>query len=242
VPSDNDLNNALLAAELPNARLVDTAYIRWLYDESPYGPAVQRNADDEGQRVAHYGMIPQRYRGPDGVVPAGFSLNAVVKTGAQRKGWFRQSAPRSTKARSGVEVHHVCNEKSIGTVTASAGRPRAPAGARFVACSRGVESHASTTFFVGPLIGSYRGSTSRRSRGPTAHAGVPAVAARDSARVYAVHASNELVGVSTVLFRRPRGRDPGVVHAWAIGPCPLTPSWGRMPIPLPYGLRGLTHT
>ena len=93
MPSDNELNTALLAAELPNARLVDTGYIHWLYDESPYGPAVQRNADDEGQRVAYYGMIPQRYRGADGVVPAGFSLNAVVKTGAERKGWFRQLGP-----------------------------------------------------------------------------------------------------------------------------------------------------
>jgi hypothetical protein len=119
VTSDNDLNNALLAAELPNARLVDTSYIHWLYDESPYGPAVQRNADDEGERVAHYAMIPQRYRGPQGVVPAGFSLNAVVRTGAQRQGWFR---------RLGLEVYDgaraagwwfatgVCNEKSIGTV------------------------------------------------------------------------------------------------------------------------------
>ena len=44
------------------------AVTRW----SPYGPSVQRNADDEGQRVADYGMIPQRYRGLDGVVPVGF--------------------------------------------------------------------------------------------------------------------------------------------------------------------------
>src|SRR5262249_27337946 len=77
---ENERNTDLLATELPNPRLVDTSYIHWLYDESPYGPAVQRNADDEGVRVAHYAMIPQRYRGADGVVPAGFSLNAVVRT------------------------------------------------------------------------------------------------------------------------------------------------------------------
>ena len=52
--SDNDLNTELLMAELPNPRLVDTAYLHWLYDESPYGPAVQRNADDEGVRVAAF--------------------------------------------------------------------------------------------------------------------------------------------------------------------------------------------
>jgi hypothetical protein len=120
VATDNDLNNDLLAAELPNPRLVDTAYIRWLYDESPYGPAVQRNADDEGVRVAHYAMIPQRYRGRDGVVPAGFSLNAVVRTGAQRKGWFRQLGPEvydGAREAGWRFATGVCNEKSIGTVT-----------------------------------------------------------------------------------------------------------------------------
>jgi hypothetical protein len=119
IDTDNALNTELLRAELPSPRFVDSRYLHWLYDESPYGPASQANADDEGVRVAHYGMIPQRYRGPDGVVPAGFSLNAVVRTGAQRQGWFRKL---------GLEVYDgaqqlgwrfatgVCNEKSIGTV------------------------------------------------------------------------------------------------------------------------------
>ncbi|HXY92582.1 MAG TPA: hypothetical protein VEP49_08915 [Acidimicrobiia bacterium] len=117
--SDNELNNELLQAELPNPRLVDTAYIEWLYDQSPYGPSVQRNADDEGIRVAHYAMIPQRYRGPDGVVPAGFSLNAVVRTGAQRKGWFRTLGPEvyeGARAAGWRFATGVCNDKSIGTV------------------------------------------------------------------------------------------------------------------------------
>ncbi len=94
---DNHLNTELLAAELPAARYVDEAYLRWLYDENPYGPAIQRGVDDDGVRVAHYALIPQRYRGRDGVVPAAFSLHAVVRSGTQRKGYFQTDrAPRST--------------------------------------------------------------------------------------------------------------------------------------------------
>jgi hypothetical protein len=90
---ENERNTALLVAELPSARLVDSQYLHWLYDEAPYGPAAQASADDEGVRVAHYAMISQRYRGQRGQAPAGFSLHAVVRTGAQRRGWFRTLAP-----------------------------------------------------------------------------------------------------------------------------------------------------
>jgi len=156
---ENERNTELLASELPNPRLVDTAYIHWLYDESPYGPAVQRNADDDGVRVAHYGMIPQRYRGPIGVVPAGFSLNAVVRTGAQRKGWFRLLGPEvyeGAREAGWLFATGVCNEKSIGTVIKYLGWKTpgplpvriCPPGVRH----RGVESHAvDDAFFAGPF-------------------------------------------------------------------------------------------
>jgi hypothetical protein len=116
---DNVLNSELLMAELPSPRFTDDAFLHWLYDEDPYGPAIQRAADDEGVRVAHYAMIPQRYRSAEGVVPAAFSLNAVVRSGTQRQGWFRKL---------GLEIYEeaatagwqfavgVCNEKSIGAV------------------------------------------------------------------------------------------------------------------------------
>lgn len=117
---DNQRNTELLAAELPDARYVDEAYLHWLYDENPYGPAIQRGVDEDSVRVAHYALVPQRYRGPDGVVPAAFSLHAVTRSGTQRKGYFRQL---------GAEIYEeagaagwqfssgVCNDKSIGAVT-----------------------------------------------------------------------------------------------------------------------------
>ena len=116
---DNRLNTELLARELPAARYVDESYLRWLYDENPYGPAIQRAVDDDGVRVAHYALIPQRYRGPNGVVPAAFSLHAVTRTGTQRKGYFQKLGAEiyAEAGDAGWQLSTgVCNDKSIGAV------------------------------------------------------------------------------------------------------------------------------
>jgi hypothetical protein len=116
---ENERNTELLQAELPAARYVDAAYLRWLYDENPYGPAIQRAVDDDGVRVAHYALIPQRYRGRDGVVPAAFSLHAVVRSGTQRKGYFQTIGAEiyEEAAATGWQFSTgVCNDKSIGAV------------------------------------------------------------------------------------------------------------------------------
>jgi hypothetical protein len=117
---DNQRNTGLLAAELPDARYDDEAYLHWLYDENPYGPAIQRGVDEDGVRVAHYALIPQRYRGPDGVVPAAFSLHAVTRSGTQRKGYFQQLGGEiyeEAAATGWLFSSGVCNDKSIGAVT-----------------------------------------------------------------------------------------------------------------------------
>jgi hypothetical protein len=205
--SDNELNTALLSAELPNPRLVDTAYIRWLYDENPYGPAVQRNADDAGERVAHYGMIPQRYRGVDGVVPAGFSLNAVVRSGSQRKGWFRQLGDEVyelASERGWLFATGVCNDKSIGTVLKYLGW-KTPGPMPVRVClpgllARGVENHrVDDAFFAGPFARLAAGLDASPVRAWT-NSYTPEylrwrLATPHSS--FVVHASEELVGVST---------------------------------------------
>ena len=117
---DNERNSALLAAELPAARYVDDAYLRWLYDENPYGPAIQRSVDDDGVRVAHYALVPQRYRGSRGIVPAAFSLHAVVRSGSQRRGYFQELGAEIYEEASAAGWRFstgVCNDKSIGAVT-----------------------------------------------------------------------------------------------------------------------------
>src|SRR5262245_23380037 len=88
--TDNELNTELLDHELPDPRFVDDRYLAWLYDENPDGPAVQAKADEDGVRVAHYALVPQTYRNAAGPAPLLFSLNAVTRSGTQRKGYWSQ--------------------------------------------------------------------------------------------------------------------------------------------------------
>jgi len=114
------LNTELLNAELPSPHFADTAYLRWLYEENPYGPAVQRGIDRDGRRVAHYAVIPQRYRDARGLVECAFSLNAVVRAGHQREGWFSKiglEIYEEAAARGMRWVVGVSNDRSVGAVT-----------------------------------------------------------------------------------------------------------------------------
>ncbi len=147
----------LLDAELPNPRFVDDAYLRWLYDENPHGHAIQRSIDEDGVRVAHYGLIPQEYRDAGGPTPCMFSLNAVTRSGTQRKGYFTRIgleiyAEAAEKGRS--FVIGVSNEKSVGAVVKYMGwRHWGPLPVRIVApfgvSGRGIVHHPVDAAFLG---------------------------------------------------------------------------------------------
>jgi hypothetical protein len=115
--SDLTATTELLNHELPDERFVDDRYLTWLYEENPWGPAYQENADEDGVRMAHYALVPQEYRDASGSVPGVFSLNAVTRSGTQRKGYFLTLA-RELYKRSGEDGRHVAigvpNEKSVG--------------------------------------------------------------------------------------------------------------------------------
>jgi hypothetical protein len=85
---DRELDTALLDRELPDSRFADATYLHWLYDRNPLGPAYQDHVDEDGLRVAHYGLVPQEYRDPGGRHPFVFSLNAVTRATGHRKGHF----------------------------------------------------------------------------------------------------------------------------------------------------------
>ena len=114
-PSDNQRNTELLDHELPDPRFVDDRYLQWLYDENPDGPAIQAHADEDGVRVAHYALVPQRYRNAAGAAPFLFSLNAVTRRGTQRKGYWSELGLRNfaeATAQGWKLVIGVPNEKS----------------------------------------------------------------------------------------------------------------------------------
>lgn len=91
----HDLTAELLMAELPERRFEDDAYLRWLYEADPFGEGIYESVDDEhGVRVAHYGLVPQEYRDASGPAPFVFSLNAVTRSGTQRRGYFSEIGRR----------------------------------------------------------------------------------------------------------------------------------------------------
>jgi hypothetical protein len=234
---DNRRNTELLAHELPAARYVDETYLHWLYDENPYGTAIQRAVDDDGVRVAHYALIPQRYRGPDGVIPAAFSLHAVTRSGTQRKGYFQKLGAEiyAEAGAAGWQLSSgVCNDKSIGAVVKYMGW-KTPGPLPVKVCppgfGRGVTSH--------PVDGAFLASarfaelTAGIDDGPVDHYRNAYTTEYLRWRLacpstsYAIHADDDLVAVSTTdtrlgvraavilkLFRRTTG--PNTIRADAV--------------------------
>lgn len=201
----------LLHAELPDSRFVDDAYLRWLYDDNPLGTVIERNVDDErGLRIAHYGLVPQVYLGPEGPVRCMFSLNAVTRSGHQRGGHFR---------RIGLEIYDeasvagyrfvvgVSNDKSVGAVVKYMGwRHWGPLPVRICAPVRrwgsDVEHHiVDAAFLEGPALERLAaGLDLAPPRGYTNQWSLEYLRwrlARPHAR-YTVHVSADLVAVSTL--------------------------------------------
>ncbi len=57
---------------------------------TPTAPPSRAAADEDGVRVAHYALVPQTYRNAAGPAPFLFSLNAVTRSGTQRKGYWSE--------------------------------------------------------------------------------------------------------------------------------------------------------
>lgn len=112
---DHRRNTDLLNSELPDRRFEHSDYLAWLYDRNPDGSGFTGSRDEDDIRVAHYALVPQRYRNADGPGPFVFSLNAVSRTGSQRKGYFVEIGHEIfARAAAGgrVAITAVANDKS----------------------------------------------------------------------------------------------------------------------------------
>ena len=229
---ENERNTELLARELPAARYVDATYLHWLYDENPFGPAIQRSVEEDGVHVAHYALIPQRYRGPDGVVPAAFSLHAVTRSGTQRKGYFQKLGAEiyAEAADAGWQLSTgVCNDKSIGAVVKYMGW-KTPGPLPVKLCARGLKGRGIESHLVdAEFRDGYRFAeiTTGLDDFPVDHYTNSYTTEYLRWRLacpsteYAIHADDDLVAISThdtrfgvraavilKLFRRTGGHDP----------------------------------
>lgn len=209
--ADRELDTALLDAELPDDRFRDPTYLHWLYDRNPYGPAYQDHVDDEGVRVAHYGLVPQRYRSPAGTSPFVFSLNAVTRSGGQRKGYFSGLCRLLwDRARDdGVQVIiGVTNSKSLKPVVRLGWRCIGPLPVQVVprplARPRGWQSHVVDAGFLGSA--SFAELASGLDASPVeswTNCWSPEylrwrLASPNGGHPYVVHADDRLVAISTV--------------------------------------------
>jgi Acetyltransferase (GNAT) domain len=79
---------ALLAEVFPETRVSRPDYLTWLYEESPFGPAIEANLDDDLGRAGHYAVVPVAMT-RDGTSFAGaLSLNTAVHERARGGGTF----------------------------------------------------------------------------------------------------------------------------------------------------------
>jgi hypothetical protein len=84
--------SALLEETFPGAGAGDLAYLRWLYDDSPFGPVVETNLDDDQGRAGHYAIVPVDLSVDGRPVPGALSLNTAVHERARGGGVFTRLA------------------------------------------------------------------------------------------------------------------------------------------------------
>lgn len=109
----------LLGAELPDKRFGTGEYLRWLYDENPLGPSFVAESWEQDTLEGHYGLVRQAYRDPAGVAPFVFSLNAVTRSGSQRRGTFSRLGRQvwgAARDDGVLAVVGVTNDKSVTPV------------------------------------------------------------------------------------------------------------------------------
>ena len=81
-------------------------YLRWLYEQSPFGAVIEANLDDSGGRAGHYALVPIIMT-RDGVQhSAALSLNTAVHERARGGGTFVALASEAIELarRSGVQA------------------------------------------------------------------------------------------------------------------------------------------
>jgi Acetyltransferase (GNAT) domain len=98
---------ALLAEVFPDSNSISQPeYLRWLYEQSPFGSVIETNFDDELGRAGHYALVPIALT-RDGVDRrAALSLNTAVHERARGGGTFVRLASETIAEarRKGVET------------------------------------------------------------------------------------------------------------------------------------------
>lgn len=112
---DLSTSNDLLRATFGDPKYDDESLLRWQYRDAPEGSVVQANLDEDGSRLGHYAIVPQRYVRGSEFLDAALSLNTAVAEEARGRGLFTSLATEAYElARAGgIEaVYGVANANS----------------------------------------------------------------------------------------------------------------------------------
>lgn len=102
-----DPTAALLEQVFPGTRISRPDYLRWLYEQSPFGPVVETNLDDEQGRAGHYAVTPLELSVDGAPQRAGLSLNTAVHERARGGGVFVRLASDTFDAARAREIETV---------------------------------------------------------------------------------------------------------------------------------------
>jgi hypothetical protein len=98
---------ALLSEVFPGSHIASAEYLHWLYEQSPFGPVIQSNLDDDRGRAGHYALVPitltrdgEDYRGA-------LSLNTAVHERARGGGVFVNLGAQTVDAAAAIGVQSV---------------------------------------------------------------------------------------------------------------------------------------
>jgi hypothetical protein len=83
---------ALLGDVFPGTRVSRPDYLAWLYEESPFGPVIESNLDDEMGRAGHYAVVPIAMIRDGAPFEGALSLNTAVHERARGGGTFLRLA------------------------------------------------------------------------------------------------------------------------------------------------------
>ncbi len=104
----------LLSEVFPGSHVASTDYLRWLYLESPFGPVIETNLDDDRGRAGHYALVPITMT-RDGVDhPAALSLDTAVHERARGGGVFVKLGAQTVERAAAIGVESV-----VGVANAS---------------------------------------------------------------------------------------------------------------------------
>lgn len=111
-----DATAALLERVFPDApRISQPEYLRWLYEDSPFGAAIEANLDDAEGRAGHYAVVPVDLTSDGAPCAGALSLNTAVDERARGGGVFLRLAEEAFEEarRRGVQtIVGVANENS----------------------------------------------------------------------------------------------------------------------------------